>query len=1407
MAGYDCHFGPGPPRDPLSRIVLPKLVAEPATEQAGGKAERLPSAGDHDIPESSPKLVLSLDFWESMEDKNRDSFKEIDHKRLSQPDGAKYLVDYLENLPTLPFPMPVFGRRTTGMVGLSIHGKLLEKKKMSLMKRADVREALDTALPPALPDELVGWILLRRAALTSAQRLNVLASIHNSLHSADVERGLRAVEEELAHPDQSGGRKGKGGGKGRSFWVEEDGEWGIFMGTEMEVEDFVDLNQVHWVNKSPMQDYPTKMPEHTLESVIEDGKGKGGKLSGSYFVESHLGIFMLREEQIELEEECEGQAHGEIRFDPDLNGMTESEIILDPAQKETTRDPLKGKTSETIPASKGAAKAKVKTKPTTGPQGEKFDYGRQEARPGRGSVSGSNAHATWTACAVCKLRLSYTAAYGAHAMNRQAGPFPSDTKEVVESLGNEAAHNPLLKNQAICLEGAERSLMKRLEVIKAQKAKAFAKQGYTEENIKEEGASQPSDAEELKTTPGRKMRKNEITAEEQEYDTLELGDYQPVEKFPLADEDLVYLLENVKDTQDLYYSKKCNEPVVVEEGKKKGDLRRKKSKALVKRALIVARCQLELGGEVAQEWPRWNYAWKWDIIEKFWTAAKAMMEQIESAYGAAEPLAEALGGRTTQEINKLAETVHHFLLYLDEASGYVVTDEIVTHPDDQHENVATPETLAQYKKQQDLAKLSRATNSRAAPVRQFLPGDLVYYKRFKTPRDRPARCEVDVPRLRVGRWFGPGRVLAAETRVREEGLYRSASSSIWIISQGRLKKVHRNQLRHASETERLIAENTDVAGMPWTFTQLVSQLNKGEFDDLTQGSLRLRGEAEADFGRSSEPKIPFKPEPDEEDELIEDPESRKRQLSEPPTRPEEDRDIERLLSDPNYDPLEPYVPEDRDSSKFRKQRAHHEAEEMPLHAWKSQPAASSLSPILYAAEEEAENGIFGITIQTPATEIDWKTIVKNPAKFAARNVQKGAEVEWRRLSEEQRRAMKEAKQLEVDQWIIRKVCAKADVQIPANRLMRMRWVLTFKAGDSADYVKAKARIVRGKMLLLNLATHRRWDCLKANAKSAFLQGSSNQAKRNIFAVPVEELSEAMGLPRGQAVRLLKAAYGLASAPREWFLDVCDVMQQKAGLIRLQCDPCLWIFKDNGQVVGAIGAHVDDFLITGDETNAKLTAALDILFKSFAWSPWEAMPFAHCGINLMQKNDYGFILDHTQYCEELKQVEEQLHHEPGNLDVVKEINKLCREVYQQRSLSIGVEQLGAEVDEELIMVTWTDAASAEIQSLAEGEQELMFCRALWAELLGYQLDLRRPEDATIKVDAALVIDAKSVYDAFWKEDTASAGYSMKEKSAALELMATQLWTIKYDPDFIAAKKKNKKSPGRYLQGYLVKVEIT
>ena len=42
--------------------------------------------------------------------------------------------------------------------------------------------------------------------------------------------------------------------------------------------------------------------------------------------------------------------------------------------------------------------------------------------------------------------------------------------------------------------------------------------------------------------------------------------------------------------------------------------------------------------------------------------------------------------------------------------------------------------------------------------------------------------------------------------------------------------------------------------------------------------------------------------------------------------------------------------------------------------------------------------------------------------------------------------------------------------------------------------------------------------------------------------------------------------------------------------------------------------------------------------------------------------------------------------------------------------------------------------------------------------------------TSKIHAAVIIDAKSVYDAFYKGEGASSAFSLKEKYAALELMA-------------------------------------
>lgn len=55
----------------------------------------------------------------------------------------------------------------------------------------------------------------------------------------------------------------------------------------------------------------------------------------------------------------------------------------------------------------------------------------------------------------------------------------------------------------------------------------------------------------------------------------------------------------------------------------------------------------------------------------------------------------------------------------------------------------------QYRKMQARAKISRALNAKPDRTTQYIPGDLVYYRRYKFPKDFTAHRELDLPQ-------GPG---------------------------------------------------------------------------------------------------------------------------------------------------------------------------------------------------------------------------------------------------------------------------------------------------------------------------------------------------------------------------------------------------------------------------------------------------------------------------------------------------------------------------------------------------------------------------------------------------------------------------------------------------------------------------
>eukprot|EP00959_Pyramimonas_sp_CCMP1952_P381687 7998125-Pyramimonas_sp.AAC.1 len=60
--------------------------------------------------------------------------------------------------------------------------------------------------------------------------------------------------------------------------------------------------------------------------------------------------------------------------------------------------------------------------------------------------------------------------------------------------------------------------------------------------------------------------------------------------------------------------------------------------------------------------------------------------------------------------------------------------------------------------------------------------------------------------------------------------------------------------------------------------------------------------------------------------------------------------------------------------------------------------------------------------------------------------------------------------------------------------------------------------------------------------------------------------------------MLKAAYGLVNAPREWYENVASDFE-KLGNVAMTLEPCLWIKYDSaGKVETVIFVHVDDFVI-------------------------------------------------------------------------------------------------------------------------------------------------------------------------------------------------------------------------------------
>ena len=160
--------------------------------------------------------------------------------------------------------------------------------------------------------------------------------------------------------------------------------------------------------------------------------------------------------------------------------------------------------------------------------------------------------------------------------------------------------------------------------------------------------------------------------------------------------------------------------------------------------------------------------------------------------------------------------------------------------------------------------VSRSLNSKTRRSQIFVPGDL-FFKKIKPPAQPLASTRMS---HKLWRWYGPGRVLATETRTDSLGEERKPSHVIWIVSHGRFKRRAPEQLRRASSCERLLAEGSESTSVTWTFHRLAQTqtLYKGEFevldsyvfpgDEGAKGPPKQRRARSASRGRSPAPETP-----------------------------------------------------------------------------------------------------------------------------------------------------------------------------------------------------------------------------------------------------------------------------------------------------------------------------------------------------------------------------------------------------------------------------------------------------------------------------------------------------------------------------------------------------------------------
>ena len=562
-------------------------------------------------------------------------------------------------------------------------------------------------------------------------------------------------------------------------------------------------------------------------------------------------------------------------------------------------------------------------------------------------------------------------------------------------------------------------------------------------------------------------------------------------------------------------------------------------------------------------------------------------------------------------------------------------------------------------REQAKERLRRAELSGNRPMKNVSPGDLVYVWRRMTPRQDGQR------HFKGGRFVGPYRVLATETRQAQEDL--RAGHIVWLYRGGQLLKASPQQLRPATAREEAWAELQGTSEIPWTLSSTLQQKPPHEYEDVTQdGDLMPSVMQDGDPEESEPPPRMMR---------------RMRTKQQPPQakEPRSRSPVARTREGENQgsETREPKSPDTRNEELPRSRspliRGRPVRTQQPLSSSDYLEECGVSFPEEESEYWKASDSAVALSLELPGLKTrKGKEWARDLGCYFVKQLRRNAvEVSEKRLTEAEREAFKGAKQKEVKNFVVAKAFQKLPEHLRPSKgqVLKMRWLLTWKVDDDhkdgepvkrdavGNPLKPKARaVVLGYMdpeyehrptssptmarttrqLFLQHCANHKFTVEKGDIRGAFLQGDNFGPERPMVCEPLPEICEALGVPHGSEMLLTKAAYGLVEAPIQWYLTVARFLESIGGERQFSDPTCWGFFRADRTPIGWVCGHVDDFLFGGDSKDPAWQKIRKLIQERFKWGQWESGKFTQCGVVIEQDSE-GFSLSQPDYLEAVSEI--------------------------------------------------------------------------------------------------------------------------------------------------------------------------